>query len=101
MMINDLKILLGIPLEDLSKDELLSLLLRYAENDAKRHCRIDDIEPVKDIVVEMAVYRYNRLGSEGISSESYSGASYAYFDDYPTNIQKSLNAYKQRAVKFY
>lgn len=41
----------------------------------------------------MVVFRYNRLGTEGLNSESYSGASYNYSDGYPDDIMKALDRF--------
>ncbi|CEN29347.1 phage head-tail connector protein [Lactococcus piscium] len=43
-------------------------------------------------VIGLSVIVINRLGTEGISSESYSGVSTSYLDDVPARIAIILNA---------
>ncbi|NFG25216.1 hypothetical protein FDF11_15260 [Clostridium botulinum] len=49
------------------------------------------ISIVKDIVV----IKVNKLGSEGISSESYSGVSQSYIEDIPKDILRKLKRYRK------
>ena len=46
------------------------------------------------IIVEMAVQRFNRIGSEGMSSESVDGNQNTYIDDELTPFYKFLDEYK-------
>lgn len=98
-MINKLKQLLDIASSDNSRDELLELLLELSEGEVKSYCGIESIEGLENTVVEIAVIKFNRRGSEGVASESYSGASYAYIDDYPVHIRSALRRY--RKARFY
>ena len=43
-------------------------------------------------VVSLSVIAVNLIGTEGISSESYSGVSTSYLDDVPSRIAIILNA---------
>ncbi|NFA43977.1 hypothetical protein EXM65_15735 [Clostridium botulinum] len=49
------------------------------------------ISIVKDIVV----IKVNKLGSEGVSSESYSGVSQSYTEDIPKDILRKLKRYRK------
>lgn len=49
------------------------------------------ISIVKDIVV----IKVNKLGSEGISNESYSGVSQSYIEDIPKDILRKLKRYRR------
>jgi hypothetical protein len=92
-MLNRIKVLLGIAPEDTSKDELLTILLDEAEEDAKMITRRERLFGMDSIIERMVVYLYNRLGTEGLDSESYSGASYKYADGYPADIMDALGRY--------
>ena len=46
------------------------------------------------IVIELAVQRYNRIGSEGMVSESIDGGSNTYYDDDLSPFYKFLDDYK-------
>lgn len=98
-MLDELKTLLGLPLNDESQDELLELLIKQATNEAKAKTSLSEVTPIlKVAIVKMAVYNYNRIGTEGLSSENYSGASYHYTDTYPDDIMSLLDAAMTQAV---
>lgn len=50
------------------------------------------------LVRRIAVIWVNRLGSEGVSSESYSGVSQSFLEDLPHDIRSEINAL--RVVKW-
>ncbi len=93
-MLNAVKKLLGIDLFDSSKDEQLSVIIEIAQNEAMEFCNLktneEFSEGLKTAVIQMAVFKYNRLGTEGLNSESYAGASYNYSDEYPNSIKNIL-----------
>ena len=92
-MLETMKLLLGL---DASKDTLLSLLLSQAEDEAKDYTNNENISD--NLIVQMAIYKYNRLGTEGLNSENYSGVSFNYLNDYPENIVKQLRRFKKLGV---
>lgn len=91
MIIDNVKVLLG--LTDNSKDSLLEILLTQAEDDAKMITHRDRLFGMDSVIERMVVYLYNRLGTEGLNSESYSGASYNYSDGYPADIMDALKRF--------
>ena len=96
-MIDKVKLLLG--LTDSSKDELIEVLIDGAVEDAVAitgNKYIQDELP--NTIVKMVVYNYNRLGTEGLENESYSGITYNYLDGYPQDI---LNTLKQKRGRVY
>ena len=92
-MLETMKLLLGL---DASKDTLLSLLLSQAEDEAKDYTNNENIS--ENLIVQMAIYKYNRLGTEGLNSENYSGVSFNYMSDYPETIVKQLRRFKKLGV---
>jgi hypothetical protein len=44
------------------------------------------------VAEEIAVIKLYRLGTEGLSNQSYSGISEGYIDGYPDTIKKILNS---------
>ena len=93
-MFDDVKMLLGITGND--KDELLELLISHATTEAKEYAGLDSVTPVLKIaIIKMVIFNYNRLGTEGLNSESYSGSSFNYSSDYPDNILRDLNTAKR------
>lgn len=89
-MVDDMKLLLGLSSTD--KDDLLDLLLGQAKSELKRLSNRDDVSEYKGLIIKMAIFNYNRLGTEGLKSESYSGVSYTYEEDYPESILKEIRS---------
>lgn len=46
------------------------------------------------MIIDMAVVKYNLLGTEGLSSQSYSGMNEAYAN-YSPQLIKSMNRYRK------
>lgn len=95
-MIYTIKLLLGI--SDTSKDDLLTALLNDTIEEVQTYIRSYDLDGLESVINQIVVIKYNRLTSEGLSSESYNGASFGYLSDYPESIQKALKA--KRRVQF-
>lgn len=94
MAINDLKVLLGI--EDTTKDNLLNLLLSKATTKFENYCNRTDIpDNAQSSIVDYAVILYNRQGSEGLQSESYSGVSNTYEAGIPESIKIEWNDFRK------
>lgn len=102
-MLNNIKLLLGLSSTDTDRDELLKLLISHATQRLRR--KLDGIEPPEDfeyILVDVVVCRFNRIGSEGLSSHSVEGESLTFTDDdfskYDDDIQDFLNKQKESSV---
>jgi hypothetical protein len=93
-MLEVIKVLLGLTGND--KDTLLTVLLEQAKDEAIAYTNNNQL--ADNIIIQMAIYKYNRLGTEGLGSESYSGMSFNYINDYPDNIVKQLKRYKKLGV---
>lgn len=76
------------------KDDLLSGIIDDIKAYIVTFCNLPSVEDIPSTldgaVIRMAVIDYNRLGSEGLNSESYAGASYSYNQEYPEEIKKEL-----------
>jgi len=48
------------------------------------------------VCIDMVVCRYNRLGSEGMASQNYSGSSETYLTEYPDYVMRQLNSFKKK-----
>lgn len=92
-MLENIKLLLSI--SSTEKDALLLLLIQQAEDEAKDFTHREDVCELQSTIEKMVVYNYNRLGTEGLNSESYSGVSYNYTTDYPEPILKMLKRYRK------
>lgn len=97
-MLNDLKLLLGI--NDNSKDSLLILLINNAKNEIINYTHNDKcLDELESTIIEMVVFRYNRLKTEGVDSENYSGVVFNYSADYPEAILRPLKAFRKAVFK--
>ena len=92
-MLEKIKILLGI--NDSSKDELLTVLLDQAIEEAENYTHNNCLTGLESTICRMVVYNYNRISTEGVNSESYSGVSYSYSADYPENIMRVLKSHRK------
>lgn len=81
-IIEQVKTLLGIS-DDL-QDNLLSVIQMITESHFKAYSKQDNIpENLNYIIVEVIVKRFNRIGSEGMSSQTVEGLSMAFeLDDF-------------------
>lgn len=95
-MLEQVKILLGIT--DDSKDNILSLLIEQATEEALTYTHQTSIDNLLTAIVRMVVYNYNRIGTEGVDTEGYSGVSFAYSSDYPDNIMRLLRAQRKAVM---
>ena len=107
-MLDDLKILLGIDVSDRDSDEKLLLILESVRNRLKLLLGSMEVpSSMQHIVTDVAVIRFNRIGSEGMSSHSVAGESTSYnendFSAYMDEIQAyldSVDGAKRGRVRF-
>lgn len=101
-MLEKIKNLLGIDAEDTTLDEKLLLIITMAVSRLK--LRLGGIEPPEEmnhIIIEVAIVRYNRIGSEGLSSHTVEGESITFADDfapYEDEIQAFINTQKTSSI---
>lgn len=91
-MLEQIKTLLGL---DDSKDDILSLLIEQATEEALAYTHQSNPNELFTAIVKMVVYTYNRLGTEGVDAEGYSGVSFTYSSDYPDSIMRILRSKKK------
>ena len=91
-MLDRLKLLLGI--KDNSKDELLEELITLCSTPICNYIREDKVPPqLSTCLMEFVIVRYNKLNSEGFSSENIDGASISYIENYFDIIRTQLDDY--------
>ena len=96
-MLEKVKMLLNI--SDESKDALLielidnarEFILNYTNNESA-------LESLTGTLAQMVIYDYNRMGTEGLTSENYSGVSFGYAPGYSDDIMKQLKRYRKVRV---
>ena len=101
-MLDDLKLLLGIA--DTSQDAKLRWIINATRS--RLRLLLGDIEPPESmnyIITEVSVIRFNRIGSEGMSSQSVDGETMTFsdsdFDGYKDEIQAFLDKESSLARK--
>lgn len=99
-MLSNVKLLLGIDKNDSSRDELLNLLISTAT--ARLKVLLGGVEPpnsLEYIIRDVAVIRFNRIGSEGVDSHTVEGESMTFADDdfgqFKEDIQAFLDSQKE------
>jgi len=91
-----LKLCLDIPMADKSKDALLGLLLDRAASYVLSYCRLTLMpETLLDVAVSMAAEDFGRMGSEGVSFRTASGATESYRGEYSPQIMSRLRAHRR------
>lgn len=84
-----------LQITDTSIDEQLEAILDLCE--AEYLSRTHQTDADDNIVIEMAIERYNQLGNEGVQQMNYSGISEHYYSDYSDKV-KALIRSKTRLV---
>ena len=79
MLLNRIKTLLQIQ----DNDELIYEIVEITKEKILNYINEKELpKELEFILIELAVERYNRIGSEGIASESVDGKSVSYEDDF-------------------
>lgn len=75
-------------------DELIRDLINDVIEDVRTHLNYSGDEELprgfEGIIKELTLIRINRIGAEGISSESNSGISQSYMNDIPEDIKRMI-----------
>lgn len=95
-MLEKIKILLGLTND--SKDELLSVLIALCKDEAIDFCNLKEYSAKLDsAIIGMVIERYNKIGTEGVTSVSTNGINESYVDGYSEIVLSKLR--KNRKVK--
>lgn len=95
-MIEEIKILLGDAAANYT-DAQIGLCLKMALAEVQGYCNRELDYELELIAQKIAIIKLNRLNTEGVSSQSYSGVSESYIDGYPADIKAVLN--RKRKIK--
>lgn len=95
-MIEEIKVLLGDAASNFS-DAQIGLCAKLALAEVEAYCnRAVDLE-LEMIAERIAIIKLNRLNTEGLAAQSFSGISENYIDGYPADILAVLN--RKRKIK--
>lgn len=95
-MLEEIKIMLGEAADNYT-DEQINLCIKHATADVKSYCNRELDEELEICVQKIAIIMLNRLHSEGLASQSYSGVNESYINGYPADILAVLN--RKRKIK--
>lgn len=100
-MLENLKMLLGLENDD-SRDDLLTVIINLVT--ARLKLLLGGIEPPEEmehIIIDVAIARFNKIGSEGLSSHSVEGESLSFsendFAPFMSEIQAFLDGQKENS----
>ena len=95
MLLNRIKTLLGVT----DNDELIYEITELTKSKILNYINETELpNELEFVLVELAIQRYNRIGSEGIASESVDGKSVSYEDVFE-NYKPYLDDYISRSGK--
>ena len=95
-MIEEIKLLLGDAAANYS-DALIGLCVKQALAEVEAYCRRSADYELEAIAQRIAIIKLNRINTEGLAAQSYSGVSESYIDGYPADILAVLN--RKRKIK--
>lgn len=95
-MIEEIKLLLGDAANNYS-DALIGLCLKISMNEVEEYCNRELDYSLELLAQRIAIIKLNRLNTEGLAAQSFSGISESYIDGYPADIQAALN--RKRKIK--
>lgn len=73
-------------------DDLINLFIEDTTKEVKIYCNREDIDTeLESVIRRIVIIKLNRLNSEGLSSQAFSGVSESFIDGYPQDIISVLN----------
>lgn len=95
-MIEEIRLQLGESAGNYS-DALIALVYKQSLAEVEDYCN-REIDTVLEYTAQrITVIKLNRIGTEGLNSQGFSGVSESYIDGYPSDIQATLN--RKRKIK--
>ena len=92
MLLNKIKILLGISNND--NEELLNEIIELTKSKILNYINKAELPmELEFILIELSIKRFNRIGSEGFSSESVDGRTMSYEGSEFEGYEKYLDDY--------
>ena len=89
-MIEEIKILLGEAAANYTEAQI-GLCAKHAVAEVEAYCCRNLDYELELLAERIAIIKLNRLNTEGLASQGFSGTSEAYIDGYPADILKALN----------
>ena len=95
-MIENIKLLLGDAAANYT-DEQITLCYEIALAEVEAYCNRTADKELEYCAQKIAIIKLNRMNTEGLASQSYSGVNESYIDGYPADILAVLN--RKRKIK--
>jgi hypothetical protein len=95
-MLEEIKLLLGDAASNYT-DAQIGLALKLSLAEVEAYCNRSLDYELEIIAEKIAVIKLNRMNTEGLASQSFSGVSENYIDGYPAEILAVLN--RKRKIK--
>ena len=80
-------------------DDLLKDIISDVYNDVAEVINLEEGKEMPlgciSIIKDLVVIKINKLGSEGISSESHEGISQSFINDIPYDVKRKLRRYRK------
>jgi hypothetical protein len=95
-MIEEIKILLGAAADNYT-DAQIALALKMAMAEVEDYCNRELDASLELQAEKIAVIKLNRMGTEGLAAQGFSGVSESFIDGYPAEILAALN--RKRKIK--
>ena len=95
-MIEEIKILLGAAADNYT-DAQIGLALKLSMAEVEDYCNRELDSTLELLAQRIAIIKLNRLGTEGLASQGFSGVSESFIDGYPAEILSVLN--RKRKIK--
>jgi hypothetical protein len=95
-MIEEIKLMLGDAASNYT-DAQISLALRLALAEVEAFCKREADSVLELCAERIAIIKLNRMNTEGLASQSFSGVSENFIDGYPADIQAILKG--KRKIK--
>lgn len=96
-MIEEIKILLGEAASNYT-DAQISLCVKYAQSEIQAYCNRELDMELEIAAQRIAIIKLNRLNTEGLASQSFSGINESYLDGYPADILALLKRKRKMKV---
>ena len=95
-MIEEIRLLLGAAADNYT-DAQISLVLKMAMAEVEDYCNRELDATLELLAHKIAVIKLNRMGTEGLAAQGFSGVSESFIDGYPAEILAVLN--RKRKIK--
>lgn len=95
-MIEEIKIMLGDCVSNYT-DAQITLVAKQSLAEVEAYCGRQADAELTMVAQRIAIIKLNRINTEGLSAQTYSGVNESYIDGYPADILKILN--RKRKIK--